>query len=129
MAINNQGNSGEIRPTLNNKFFNQDRDIKTLRLLQRSYDININSTALSASLYAGSANTYAATLQPSGLSGTISAYDSSGTPTNISTTGLFQQMASFYFGRNDSLIPNSSNTYGSCSIFPIVSFPNFLNIV
>jgi len=104
----------------NEKFFNPDSDIKTLRLLQRSYDVSLNYNALSASLYAGSSNTYAVTIQASGLSGSVSSYDANGTPSNISLTGLFQQIASFFFGRSDNLVPQSSNSNLTTNVCKVI---------
>jgi hypothetical protein len=99
---------------MKNEKFLTDGDIKTLRLVQANATTSIDQNGLSASYYAGSANTYAGwiTSDPAiSTSGTLTAYDPRGiTPTNISITGMFQQVASFFFGRTDSLIPRSENT-------------------
>ena len=92
----------------NEKLFNQNTDIVTIRLTQANDLVSINQNASSASLYAGSANTYATVIQASGTSASLSAYDARGSVRNVSITGLFQQISSFFFGRNDSLIPHSS---------------------
>lgn len=99
---------------MKNEKFLTDSDVKTLRLTQANPTTSIDQTGLSASYFAGSANTYAGWITSDPLvstSATLTAYDPRGTtPTNISITGMFQQVASFFFGRSDSLIPQSSNT-------------------
>lgn len=101
----------------NEKFFSQDRDVRVISSLQSNPAVLIQGSSTAAFIYAGSANAFAATLFSSGSSGTISAYDSYGSPTNVSVTGLFQQISAFFFGRSDGVIPYSNDpTYTTTTV-------------
>lgn len=93
----------------NEKYFNLDREIKTIRSMQANPEVLINGSSTAANVLAASSTVFAATLFSSNNSSSISAYDYTGTTTNVSRTGLFQQISSFFFGRADGTIPYSND--------------------
>ena len=91
----------------NEKYFNSNSDIKTLKLLQRNADVSITGYMAEAANFATSADTFSAVVQASSTTGSVTG--ANGSVTNIGLTSLFLQISSFFFGRNDSLIPLSNN--------------------
>lgn len=94
----------------NEKYFNLDREIKTIRSMQSNPVVVIEGASTAAFISAASSTVFATTLFSTNNSSTVSAYDYSGTVTNASRTGLFQQISAFFFGRSDGGIPFSNDS-------------------